>query len=588
MTQTRYHLHSLPLALAVCAALTACGGGGGGSSSGTGTGSGSGTATTPGGAPAAKTYAMTGTAVDGPIANARITITSVAPLGDTGAVVLGTATADATGNYTVNPTLPSGSVPIFGNVTDPSNPALSMSSYLGQSDTLEAAGTLSSSSIPNLNITPVTTAALAVYSSRNAGDFSKLSASAYSQALTNYNSTVVTIASAIKAIGDQLCTPATPVSSTYSMAVQIAQQAAAAANATDALNASINALGQQCAQVVAALPTVITSDPATANQMSHATGASPTTPPAVPAGTYQLQGVLMQSGLKLQISILDLLTAVQEKPADVVIDPTVTVDSSGKITSADGQITGQVTGSLLKLTLVDAASGTTYTLSGSASALPAVNIKGSGYSLRTGGTYPSSLDGAPMLAKFDAVLVAKTATPVWNGIPAPTVATSAQNVNCGAGQLPLRLDIYGLSPSSSGVCVTPTATSWTFYPALSGTVDAILAWAENWFSTHIYPLPSMNLGTWSERSDAPFILNLSEVTNLGNFGFFAFTGSGYYVMGSQSLILSGTGGFGSQGISTNIAITMHDLALDTPVQIASGALPLSNLSKGFSVLAQPR
>ncbi len=651
MIQTRFPLHRL--ALAACLALTACGGGGGASHAA------GNTSPTGSGSPAAKNFSMKGSAVDGPIANALITITAGAPLGDPGATTIGTATADASGNYTVNPTLPSGSVPVFANVADPNNPAIKMSSYVGQSDTLAAAGTLDSTQVPNLNVTPITTAALAVYAQHNANDYTQLSPSTYADALTTYNSTVVSIASAIKAIGDNLCKPSTEVSSTLSLASQIAQVSANANGAANALNTAINTLGAPCSNVLAELPNVVAGDPSYANQLTYGTGTTHASLLVAP-GTYTLEGVVMQNGLSPEVNIDNLATAAAQAPADVVANTQVTVGSDGKITSSDGNLSGTMNGPLIQLTLIDPTSGVTYDLRGSIEPLPAASVSGTAYALRANGTYASTVGGLPLLGKFDAVLASPSATPIWNGMttagsagttapggtgtgtatpggtgtgtatpggtgtatpggtgtatpggtgtaipggtgtatpggtatpagsgtatPGGTALTamrSAEQVDCTASQLPLRLDVFGPEAGSFGVCISATPTSWTFNAAQPSSVDIVLGL----LSGGAVQPPSLSAGTWTALPSTPFILSLNHgsITLSGA----SFTGTGYHVMGSRSLLLSTTRGTGSNTSTHNITIAMHGPALDTPPPLASasdatvaGAAPDATQSSG--------
>jgi hypothetical protein len=594
MIQTRFPLHRL--ALAACLALTACGGGGGASNAAAGN-----TSPTGSGSPAAKNFSMKGSAVDGPIANALITITAGAPLGDPGATTIGTTTADASGNYTVNPKLPSGSVPVFANVADPNNPAIKMSSYVGQSDTLAAAGTLDSTQVPNLNVTPITTAALAVYAQHNANDYAQLSPSTYADALTTYNSTVVSIASAIKAIGDNLCKPSTEVSSTLSLASQIAQVSANANGAASALSTAINTLGTPCSNVLAELPNVVAGDPSYANQLTYGTGETHASLLVAP-GTYTLEGVLMQNGLSPDVNIENLATAATQAPADVVANTQVTVASDGKITSSDGNLSGTMNGPLIQLTLIDPTAGVTYDLRGAIEPLPSASVSGTAYALRTNGTYASTVGGLPLLGKFDAVLASPSATPIWNGMttagsagtatpgrtgtatPGSTGLTSmrsAEQVDCTASQLPVRLDVFGPEAGSFGVCISATPTSWTFNAAQPSSVDIVLGL----LSGGAVQPPRLSAGTWTALPDTPFILSLNHgsITLSGA----SFTGTGYHVMGSRSLLLSTTRGTGSNISTDNITIAMHGPALDTPPPLASasdatvaGAAPDATQSSG--------
>ncbi|OIQ82445.1 hypothetical protein GALL_357780 [mine drainage metagenome] len=557
MTPNRIPLHAL--ALAACLALGACGGGSGGGTSNAAAGS---TSPTGSGSPAQQNFAMKGSAVDGPIANAQITITAGAPLGDAGATTIGTATADASGNYTVTPQLPSGSVPIFANVTDPNNPALKMSSYLGQSDTLASAGALDSSKVPNLNVTPITTAALAVYAQLNADDYAKLSPSIYADAVTAYNSTVVSIASAIKAVGDNLCKPSSEVSSTIGLASQIARTSAAANGPATALSTAINTLGSDCSSVLTELPNLVTGDPSYANQLTYGTGVPHPTSVVVP-GTYTLAGVAMQNGLSPEVDISSLATAAHEIPADVVTDTQVTIGSDGTISSTDGRVTGITKGPLIYLTLSDPGSGVTYDLKGTIQPLPSASVNGTAYSVRTSGTYPSAPGGPPLLARFDAVLAAPSANPIWNGTATKATA-SAEQVDCTAPQMPLRLDVFGPDAGSFGMCLSSTPTSWTFAAAQPSSIDVVLGL----LSGGTVQPPSLSAGTWTELSDTPFILSLgkSSITLGGR----SFSGTGYHVMGSRSLMLSASSG-ASTSAADNILIAMHGPVLDSPPPLPSAS-----------------
>ena len=168
---------------------------------------------------------MSGAAVDAPIANAQITFTAGAPLNDLGATTIGAITANASGVFTSTVTLPASAVPVFGNAVDPNNTAVVLSSYLGQSIALSvaaASGVLTRSNLPNLDITPVTTAALAVYAQVNGNSYANLTPATYAANLQQYNGDILAIAAAIKAVGDNLCTPGITVGSTTNLAATIA------------------------------------------------------------------------------------------------------------------------------------------------------------------------------------------------------------------------------------------------------------------------------------------------------------------------------------------------------------------------------
>ncbi len=563
MTQTRIPLRPLVLALAACAALSACGGGGGGPA-------------VIGSSQLAST-SLSGSAIDAPIANAQITITANAPTGDTGSSTIGTIGANGQGGFTIQVTLPSGSVPIFANAVDPANSLVTLSSYLGQSDALAAAGTLNAASnLPDLDISPVTTAALAVYAQLNGSNYANLTPTTYATNLQTYGSDILAIAAAIKAVGDNLCTPSTTSisgASTTNLATIIAQGAALSSANPTTLSTAITTLGGNCASVLASLPSAISADPYFGPELDlgDVIDAGVTT---VPAGTYQLQGVVAQTGFGATASTLSSTLTAQQAvaPADVFDDAAVSVSSTGAISSTDGNVSGNLVGNLLTLSLIDPATGTTYTLRGKVGSLPTALSGGAqAYALRSGGIYTAT-GGGTMLAKFDAVLAPTSATPVWNGITPPSSA-SGDGIRCSNG-FPLRLDVFAAHDGggSIGECVSASPGSWTLSaatPTGSGdnfsfedpsrsTSNPGSGYTNGISSTP----PTLSAPIWSEVSGAPFVLGASgaQLTVNGT----TLSGTLYYVMGTQTAVLAS----GSGGTGANTLLHLHDNQL-TQVSEAS-------------------
>ena len=556
MKPLRFFPRPLALALSTCVALSACGGGGGG---------------TPGTIGTAQLTSLRGTAIDAPIANAQITITAGAPSGDPGATVIGSVTADASGGFTTQVTLPSGSVPVFANAVDPSHAALVLSSYLGQSDALTAAGTLTASNLPDLDVSPVTTAALAVYAQLNGG-YANLTPTSYAGTLQTYGSDVLAIAAAIKAVGDNLCTPSATITSTTNLAAAIATGANLSSSSPVTLSAAITELGGNCAGVLAGLPSVISADPVFGPELELGdvidAGAA-----TVPAGTYVLQGVVAQTGFGTTPSMLSstLSAPAAVSPADVVNDTAVTVSSTGAISSTDGNVSGSVVGNLVTLTLIDPATSTTYTLRGKIGSMPSAMSGGTqAYAVRSGGTYTAG--GSTMLAKFNAVLAPSTASAAWGGVAAPSSGTRAEGVSCAAGSFPVRLDVFaaGDGGGTLGECVTPSATGWSLSaptsPGLGGDFEFD---AKSGLSTT--SAPSLSAANWTPTTGAPYVLSATAASITVNGA--QTTGTLYYVMGSQTVVIAGS--------TSNVLLHMHGNALTQVSEAASNSGDANMSSSGL-------
>lgn len=513
-----------PLAAAIALSLAGCGGGGGGLP----------TAATP---TAATQTSLSGTAIDAPIANATITITAGAPLNDPGATTIGTVTADSSGGFTIAVSLPTSAVPVFANAVDPANTGVVLTSYLGSSTALSAAGALTSSSLPDLDISPVTTAALAVYAQTNGGSYAGLTPATYATTLQTYRSSILAIAAAIRAVGDNLCTPSPAPTSTTNLAASIAAGSNLGSGNSMTLSAAASVLGGDCPSVLANLQQQLSADPRFGPELDlgdvidHGVR-------SVPAGTYVLQGLVAETGMTA--SSAPNAPATVPSPANVFADAAVNVDASGTVTSADGNVMGTLVGNLLTLTVTDGQQS--YSVRGKIGAIsPALVTGGTAWAIQAGGTNTST----HVLTSFQAVLAPSGAQPVWNGIPVPTAQKSADGVSCSTG-LPLRLDAFvvGVGGGSVGECLIPNPTGWAMNPPLS-IADAFEFDDETKASSTFQSSgAALTAPTWTETPTAPFIL--TDDTG-ASFSLHAAppapaTGTTYYVMGTSSVVFASSGG----------------------------------------------
>ena len=505
--------------------------------------------------------ALSGSAVDAPIANAQITFTAGAPLNDTGATTIGSIIANASGVFTSTVTLPGADAPIFANAVDPNNTIVVLSSYLGQSTALSAAaasGVLSSSNLPDLDITPVTTAALAVYAQVNAVSgvisYANLSPATYATNLQQYNGDILAIAAAIKAVGDNLCTPSTALTTTTNLAASIAAASNLTSGNSTTLATAAAILGGNCAPVLATLPQQISADPKFSPGLYLGDvidqGAS-----SVPAGTYTLQGVIEESGWN------DSASAVSANPASVFNDTTVAIDASGIITSADTNVSGTLVGNLIKLTANNGAQ--TYNLRGKLGVIQSTLVSGgTAYSVQGGGTNTST----NVLTHFTAALVPAGVSPVWNGNTAP--ASTA----CASGAFPVQLNAFGLGIGGGAVleCVVPSTTGWSMTASTTP-----VSFMHDRQTTNP---PSLQDTTWSELSSTPFILSAANASFSSNGS--SATGTLYYVMGTTTVVFASDLGNSLFDMKwnalTHISETNQNPSSSVPVN--SGNTPASGIA----------
>ncbi len=558
-----------PIAAALALTLAACGGGGG-SAAGAGT-----------------SVKLAGTAIDAPISSAAITITSGAPA-SAGGTVIGTATATSTGDFTLNGiVLPAGSVPIFANATAPNNTVV-LNSYLGQSDALAAAASLTTpitpSNLPDLDVSPVTTAALAVYGQVNNGSYASLTPATYATNLSAYRSEILAIAAGIKAVGDNLCTPTLPSgagNTTTSLAAYLAANSNLTSGTSMTLSTVANTLGGSCAAALAALPGEIAADPDFGPELDLGDVIDANVAPVVTAGTYQLEGVIAE--IRALAATSTAATTPTVNQAAPFADTTVTIDAIGNITSTDSNVSGTVTGNLLAMIVT--AGTQTYNLRLKLGVLPATVLTGGpAYVVEGGGTNITT--GA--LTNFEAVLAATTtsggttsvALPNWTGFGS-TPSESLDGVSCPAGNFAIRLNasFFGSSVTggSFGECVAPASGGavWTMTPPSSNTGEDFELDASGMMSLRsTSPFTAANWGEYTTATtpavSLPFVLTTG--TNGASYtppGTTAIPGIAYYVMGAHTIVFSSASGNGLLSLRGN-SFRLNNLVAETQQESVDG------------------
>uniref|UniRef100_E6PRV3 Bacterial Ig domain-containing protein n=1 Tax=mine drainage metagenome TaxID=410659 RepID=E6PRV3_9ZZZZ len=547
----------LPVAAALALSLSACGGGGGGIASTSAT-------------PAAGKSTLTGAVIDAPIANAVVTFTTGAPLGQQGYVVVGNATADANGNYTVTVALPNTTAPLFANATSPGGQVV-LTAYLGASSAVLAAGSLTSANLPNLVISQVTTAALAVYVAAG-GSYATLTPTLYAALLSQHHDDILALSAAVKAVADGYCAKPSQYKDTDDMARGIAMNGVTVTSSTTGTSSTLTAasttLGSSCDSNLKDLMQYITSDERWAPELDLGDvleqGA-----PAVAAGSYSLQGVLAQSGMgtvpMLPTPPASGASAATLPPTVSVLPPgilntVVTVDAKGDVSSADGSghVTGVVVSNLMTLTVNDG-KGNTYVLAGKVGLLPAGFVAGGstpvpgpsapassasgvlspvngtvGYGLRMGGRTQSG----GVLTRFDAVLVPQGSQPGWSSIP-QTRSDDSHGMSCQSGQFGVRLMGTGSTIGGLvlGACVAPQPTGLALSPAM------LASNSHEASDDDFRPGSSVSFGHFAlnNTSGTPYIVSAPTVTitkSNGGSGTLSVTGQMFYVMGAKDMIFS--------------------------------------------------
>lgn len=559
----------IPLAAALALGLAGCGGGGGGTSSGVVT-------------PTAATT-LQGAVNDAPIANATVTITVGAPLGQTGASTVGQITTDAGGNYTVQVTLPNSTAPVFANATSPDGKVV-LTAYLGASNAVSAAGTLSPTQLPNLVISQVSTAVLAIYVA-SGGSYANLTPTLYAGLLAQYHDDILSLSAAIKAVADGYC--AMPSGHGYKdtedMAHGIASDAWQQNNQGGAVLGTASTQLGSCNANLQNLMQYIASDDKWVPELDEG-DLMDSFAPAVAPGAYSLQGVLVQSGMSASAYTPPALPASSASmpapipatplPPAIVSDSTVSVDASGNVTSSDGVISGKVFGNHISLSVNGGAAGS-YTLAGKLGMLPSTYLTTAGipatpassasgttvpaapttgYSLRMGG---ATLAGG-VLTRFDAVLVPVGSQPAWAQITQTTTSRS-DGLVCSSGEFGVRLMGTGATVGGLvlGACAAPQTDGLLLTSAGTGSSS------DHFNDDDLKPGVSIGFTGFglsnSTMPATPYILNAPTVTIAKNgptpSSSSSLDGQMFYVMGARDMIFSNT--------SANALFVMNDNPLDT-------------------------
>jgi hypothetical protein len=507
--------------LGVLVALSACGGGGSGGGGGI--------------------TAIKGQAIDAPISNATITLTLNAPLGQPGAQTLTTTTADSSGNFTLNVSLPSTSAPVFANAQ--SGTTL-LSSYLGPASSLSSLAQLSTTNVPNLAISQVTTAALAILAASN--QLSTLTPSSYATLLTNHRSDIIAAAAGIMAVVDAGCSLPSGDADTFEMTKNLVANTSAVStsnSATPTLTSVSSGLVHCSSTTLQQLLQAISASQLWAPQLDLGDVVE-NTASVVSSGTYHLQGLLADTGISQNNPASTMGSVSSPSPFD---DTAVTVSPSGAISSHDQSVSGQVYGNYLTLTVTTG--GESYSFQGKVGILPSAFLStGSGYSLRTAGP-----DGAGNLVKFDAVLVPQNATPNWGGIS----GSSEDGTSCSSG---FGFRIHGLGPEVGGYVYSLCGSVSNSTPNLS--VSSGGSEDDEFNNTQpSSPSPFTMSLLSSGATSYPYILNASNVSLASQTG-----GSLYFVMGANEFFFN----FGSSP-EYNGSFLMNENPLDKLAENSQGS-----------------
>ena len=542
----------LPLAAALALSLSACGGGGGGGIASSVT-------------PAAGKSTLSGAVIDAPIVGAAIVITTGAPLNQPGATQVGTATSGTGGAYTVTVTLPNTSVPVFANATatTPAGTAVVLTAYLGSANTVSASSILTAANIPNLVISQVTTAALAVYQKLSGGSYTNLTPAVYAALLSQHHDDILPIAAAIQAVTDDLCAKPANFRDTESMAEDIANRStlAGGTSMSTVTTTTSTTLGTGsvtgCDAELQNLTQSIASNGTWAPELDQG-DINQTGITVLTAGNYTLQGLITPTGL--------LATAPASAPSNSVAAPspfndtTVTVSSAGQITSTDNNVTGAVVGNYVLLNVTDA-SKNSYTFAGKLGILPAAFLSsgaGTGFAMRAGGQANGS---TPTLTRLDAVLVPATAQPNWVGV-ASNAGRSEDGLACQTG-FGVRLMGNGSTVGGIvlGACVAPQATGL----ALSQSSAQGMGGEDQYHmrSSQGLSFNPFNLSQGTGATSMPFVI--SGPATLPGSTLASVSGTAYYVMGANEMVFSSS----TTTLASNSLFTMNENPLDKLQESAS-------------------
>ncbi len=386
----------------------------------------------------AATATIKGQAVDKVLSNATVSLYSSGLTG----TPLGTATTDASGNYQLTFTPPSGSTPLFLVTASNGN---YLGSYIGGAN--QYSGTTSSSTSPNLNITQVTTAALAI--AQNQGvSLSSMTPTNYGQQFKNLQNSIVQLAAVVQGVVDNGCT--------ISGGIGPGNLSTLLGTLTGATNVITSLVGDlsSCSTTTNAstLNTFASQIPAnqTIAPQLTSTSATNSTTTSVSSGTY--------TGTVTPVMTFNTNCSGEGPTAGFSASVTVTVGSNGSIklsVPSGPSMTGTLSGNNFTMSGTDS-DGASISASGALVPLSSVS-GGSGFSIN-GGWQENCTTGSgnfggtyniPTLLTSGAAL-SSTPSSVSNGTYTVTVYPNCTSGNCGTKtSIPATVTINGSTISFS-------------------------------------------------------------------------------------------------------------------------------------------
>ena len=338
------------LLIASLMGLSACGGGSSG-----------------GGSP---TATIKGQVVDKLLPGAIVKLYSGNPYG----TPITTTTADSSGNYSLTFT-PSGSTPLFLTATTTSGNN-TLGSYIGSSNSFSGTATVSNN--PNLNITQVTTATIAVIQSQGVS-LDSLTPASYGQQILNLENAIIQLAAVVQDVVDQTdsgCALNTGPLNYSNLSSLLGTSAIT--SATNVITSVSSKLSSCTTSTLNTLASQIPSNTTVAPQLTS-TAALNSTASSVAAGTY--------SGPLTPIITFNTSSCTTGTP--VSFTATFTVNNNGSLSfssSGGGSGTGTLTGNNFTMN-VTPASGGTLSATGAFVPLSSGTVSGgSGFSVNGGWT----------------------------------------------------------------------------------------------------------------------------------------------------------------------------------------------------------
>ena len=492
---------SIPFFL-ILASLASCSEGGGGS-----------------GASVSAT-SLNGAVIDAPVTGATITITQNAPMGQAGAVTLGTTTADQYGKYSLSGIpIPETSAPIYassqgGAVYGQENPDILLTAYLGQGQALAAAGSdLGEGNDPDLAVSQVTTAAVALAS--NGGQNYQISG--YQATLTADQTQLIELASEIMCQvdgGTALPSGENTLSFVNSLVAQNPPS-----NTTDYLQVS-------GAITCTSLTSYMNMLTASGDWDAELTGGdTPVSSLNIPAGTYSLQGLIEGTGLSDSSQ-----TPTPQTPSITAFTISLAVAADGTVSnppnstnslsiSSGSALSGQV------LTLILTEGATTYTLKGTLKLLPATwhTAPTQAFVFQGGGSDNNGSNDT--LSNINAVLYSGTDSPQWSSF-API--DGQENITCQNGGFKLRVTI----PSSQSVPVFPVCLTANSSTLSLTNISNQQGEGENHDEYNHSNTPSAIAATLNPQTNDPFIT--SGAITIGR----SSTNTMFYVLGADEAFVT--------------------------------------------------